>query len=194
MALECVSVDAGLGGMVWRTNIDSPNRLISHDNLTPVLDLVRNSLELRRHNLNRLARLALLQTLTTAQNHAEPAVQRRLGLARNELVVLLENDTALRVAQNRPRDAAVLELVGGDLAREGAARLVEDVLCGDFEAFVQVLAGEEEVEGWWGDDDLCVVVVLENCFCDWEGRAGMMDGTHQCWDQASRCSGCPESP
>jgi hypothetical protein len=44
------------------------------------------------------------------------------------------------VAQNGPGDAAVLELVGGDLACEGAAGLVEDVLRSDFEAFAEMLA------------------------------------------------------
>jgi hypothetical protein len=58
------------------------------------------------------------------------------------------------VAQNRPRDAAVLELVGRDLAREGAARLVEDVLRRDFEALAEVFAREEEVERGRGDNDL----------------------------------------
>jgi hypothetical protein len=64
------------------------------------------------------------------------------------------------VAQDRPRDAAVLELIRADLACEGAGWLVEDVLRGDFEARAQVLAREEEVEGGWGDDDLCGTVVL----------------------------------
>jgi hypothetical protein len=59
------------------------------------------------------------------------------------------------VAQDRPCDARVLELVGGDLAGEGAAGLVEDVLRSDFQTRAKVLAGEEEVQGWWGDDDLC---------------------------------------
>jgi hypothetical protein len=47
-------------------------------------------------------------------------------------------------------------LVDGDFAREGAVGLVEDVLGGDFDALAKVFAGEEEVEGRWGDDDLCL--------------------------------------
>jgi hypothetical protein len=58
------------------------------------------------------------------------------------------------VAQDRPRDVAVLELRDGDLAGEGAVRLVEDVLGGDFEAGAEMLAREEEVEGGGRDDDL----------------------------------------
>lgn len=65
------------------------------------------------------------------------------------------------MAQDRPGDTAVLELVGGDLARKGTVGLVEDVLCGDFETFAEMLAGEKEVEGRRGDDDLysCVLAV-----------------------------------
>ena len=58
------------------------------------------------------------------------------------------------MAQYGPGYAAVFELVDADLASEGAIGLVEDVLRGDFEALAEVFAGEEEVERWWGDDDL----------------------------------------
>jgi hypothetical protein len=101
------------------------------------------------------ALLALLERLAAAQNDAQPAVKRGLGLGGDEGVVFGEEDTALAVAQDRPGDAAVLELVDADLACEGAVGLVEDVLGGDFDAFAEVLAGEEEIERGWGDDDIC---------------------------------------
>lgn len=134
---------------------DIPNRFISHNNLTPILHLLLNRPKLTRHNLNCTSLLTLLQALTTAQDNTEPRIQGGLGLAGNEIVALGENGATLRVAQDGPCDTAVLELVRADLACEGAGRLVEDVLRGDFEAGAQVLAGEEEVEGGWGDDDLC---------------------------------------
>lgn len=132
-----------------------PNRFISHNNLTPIAHLLLHSPKLTRHNLNRTPLLALLQTLTTAQDDTQASIQRCLGLAGDEIVALSENGAALRVTENRPCDAAVLELVRADLAGEGAGGLVEDVLGGDFEAGTEVLAGEEEVEGGWGDDDFC---------------------------------------
>lgn len=58
------------------------------------------------------------------------------------------------MADDGPGDAAVLELICGDLAGEGTAGLVEDVLRGNFEALAQVLACEEKVERWRGDDNL----------------------------------------
>jgi hypothetical protein len=45
-----------------------PDRLVGDDNLGPVLDLVRNSLELGGNHLNGFACLALLQALAAAQN------------------------------------------------------------------------------------------------------------------------------
>ena len=44
------------------------------------------------------------------------------------------------MAEQCPGYARVLELVDADLASEGAIGLVEDVLGGDFEAGVEVLA------------------------------------------------------
>lgn len=70
-------------------------------------------------------------------------------------IILLQDNPPLRMADNRPRDRAILQLIDADLAREGAVRLVEDVLRRDFDALAEVLAAEEEVEAWWGDDDFC---------------------------------------
>lgn len=57
------------------------------------------------------------------------------------------------MAQESPGDVGIFKLVDRDFTGEGAVGLVEDVLGGDFEAGLEVFAGEEEVEGWWGDDD-----------------------------------------
>ena len=74
------------------------------------------------------------------------------------------------MAQKSPGDVGVLELLNGDFTGEGAIGLVEDVLGRDFDSGAEVLAGEEEVEGWRGDDDfgvgvdLSVVEVLDDGF------------------------------
>jgi hypothetical protein len=64
------------------------------------------------------------------------------------------------VAEQRPGNVGVLELGDGDLAGESAVGLVEDVLRGNLDALAGMLAGEEEVEGGRGDDDLGVGVDL----------------------------------
>ena len=59
------------------------------------------------------------------------------------------------MSEQRPGDIRVLQLVDADLARESAIRLVEDVLCGDFDALAEMLAGQEEVQRRRRDHDLC---------------------------------------
>lgn len=145
------------------TRANRPDRLIRHHNLTPILNFIRDRLQLARNMLHGDALLALLERLAAAQDDTQSAIERSLGLRGDEAVIFVEEDAALAVAEDRPGDAAVFELVDADLAREGAVGLVEDVLGGHFKAFAEVLAGEEEVQRRWGDDDLCTTLVAALC-------------------------------
>lgn len=69
--------------------LDAPDGLVGNDNLAPVLDLVRDSLQLLGDNVDGLARLALLQALTAAQNYTESVVDRSLCLAGDEVISFL---------------------------------------------------------------------------------------------------------
>lgn len=145
--------------LLRRSNLprpNRPNRLISNHNLTPILNLILNRLQLIRHNFNRLPTLSLFQTLTTTENNTDTSIERSLCLVGDEDVVFLENDATFGVAEKGPGYVRVFELVDGDFTSEGAVGFVEDVLGGDFEAGFEVFAGEEEVEGWWGDDNFCL--------------------------------------
>lgn len=95
-----------------------------------------------------------LESLANAEDNAEAAVDGRLDLTGDELVALLQDDAALAVADEGPVDVGVLELLDADLAGERAIGLVEDVLGGNADLVVGELAGEREVEGGRGDDDL----------------------------------------
>lgn len=53
-------------------------------------------------------------------------------------------------------------MIDTDFSGEGTVWLVEDVLGGDFETGFEVFTGEEEVECWWCDNDLCDMLV---CVC-----------------------------
>lgn len=139
---------------------NGPDGLVGDDDLAPVLDLLADGSELVDDNLHGLASVALLEGLTAAQDDVDAAVKGSLGLVGDEGVGLLEDDAALAVAEKGPGDVGVLELRNGDLAGEGTVGLVEDVLGSDLDALAGVLAGEEEVEGGRGDDDLGVGVDL----------------------------------
>jgi hypothetical protein len=80
------------------------------------------------------------------------------------------------VAQDRPRDVAILQLRHAYFAGEGAVGFVEDVLSRDFYPRAEVLAREEEVEGGRGDDDFGVAVA--------GGRVEVGDYVFDCGDCA----------
>src|SRR5271169_4282731 len=117
---------------------NGPNWLIRNDNLFPTTlpNSIMDLAQLLRHNLHRASLLPLLQTLATAQNHPDTAVNGRLGLAGHELVFLFENGAALRVPDQGPTNVGVFELRDGDLAGEGTVGLVKDVLCSDLHVVV----------------------------------------------------------
>ena len=70
------------------------------------------------------------------------------------LVGLLQDDTTLAVTNHNPVNLGILELLNADLASESTIGLVEDILSGNANLRIGQAAGECEVQGWRGDDDL----------------------------------------
>jgi hypothetical protein len=141
------------GGDLAGTN--GPDGLVGNDNLAPVADLLLESGKLVGNDLEGLARLALLKRLTAAPDDADTVLNGVLGLGGNNLVRLLEDGTALRVTQDGPVDAGVLELLDGDLASEGTVGLVVDVLGSNLDGLLlQVLTDGQEVKGGRSNDGL----------------------------------------
>lgn len=139
---------------------NSPDGLVGNDDLAPVLDLLGDSAELVGDDLDGLVGLSLLEGLADAENNTEAVVKGGLGLGSDEVVGLLEDDTALRVTSQSPGDVGLLELGGRNLTSEGTVGLVEDVLGGDLETGAEVLASEEQVKGRRSNDDLCELLAL----------------------------------
>lgn len=83
------------GGNLASSN--SPDGLVSDDDLGPVADLGFECLKLLGHDIDRLASLTLLEALATAPDDAEAILSGILGLGGDDFVRLLENGTALRV-------------------------------------------------------------------------------------------------
>lgn len=130
-----------------------------------------------------------LKSLTDAEDDADVTLNGGLDLAGNELtdtktlaqaigdyhmwgkrcqlvdmetylVALLQDDTALAVADDGPVDLGILELLDADLTGESTVGLVEDVLGGNADLVGGSLAGSEQVEGGRGDDHLGGLVEL----------------------------------
>ncbi len=135
---------------------NGPNGLVGDDDLAPVAaDMGAEDAELPGNHVDSLACLALFERLAAAPDDANARVDGKFGLGGDQLVRLAEDGAALRVAQDGPVDVAVLELGNRDLAREGAIRLIEDVLRSDVDTSLQVFAYQEEVERRRCDNDLC---------------------------------------
>lgn len=104
--------------------------------------------------------MTYLQSLTDAENNTKTTVNSSLDLLGNELVRLLQDDTALAVSNESPVDLEILELLDADFTGESTVGLVEDVLGSDTDVVVGDLAGERQVGSGGRDDDLGVGVEL----------------------------------
>ena len=69
-------------------------------------------------------------------------------------IILLKDNSPLRVSQDCPGDPALLQLVDRDFARESSIGPIEYVLRCNLNAWAEVLACKQEVERRRGDDDL----------------------------------------
>ena len=70
------------------------------------------------------------------------------------LICLVEQLSSLAVTEDSPGYVTLFQLGGADFAGIRAVRLVEDILCGDFNTRAKVFACQEKVECRRRDDDL----------------------------------------
>jgi hypothetical protein len=82
------------------------------------------------------------------------------GIGYTYLISLLQNHTALAVADDSPVNLVITELLNADLSSESTVGLVVDVLGSNTDLGVGELAGQSEVDGGGRDDDLGAVVEL----------------------------------
>lgn len=76
------------------------------------------------------------------------------------LIGLLQDHTALTVADDSPVNLSIAELLNADLSGESTVGLVKDVLGSNANLGVGELAGQSEVDSGGRDDDLGVGVEL----------------------------------
>lgn len=145
-----------LGGSS-KTSANSPDGLISDDNVLPVLGLddLSKSLKLDSVNIHGFVSLALLLELADAVDDLEAVLEGELGLLGNQSVLLAEDVTALRVAENNPVGTVVLDHLRGDLTSESTGVLDVAVLSGDLDlGALGKRRGQAEVGRRNSNDDL----------------------------------------
>lgn len=150
----------GLGLVLGRdlACADGPDGLVRNDDLGPVAlaDDRGDGLELALDNVVGHVLLALLERLADTGNDLETARKRGLDLLGDDLVRVAEERAALRVAEDDPGDAGVLELLGRDLASERARVLGERVLRSNLDGLLDRADNVEEVQRGRGNHDLWV--------------------------------------
>ena len=126
----------GLLGLVWgsdNTSANSPNWLVSDDNLAPVLDLFADSSELSSVDGIGVAGLTLVKLLTNAGHDAEVVVEGHLDLAGDNLVTLTEDVTTFTVSEDDPVESGILEHSSGGLSGVGTIAVKRAVLSTDLD-------------------------------------------------------------
>lgn len=118
-------------------------------------NLLGNGLELALADLVGDALLTLLEGLADTGDDLEADGESGLDLVGDNLVRVAKEGAALRVAEDDPGDASVLDLLGGDLAGVGARVDSVRVLGSDLDGRLNVAGDVEEVDGGRSDDDLC---------------------------------------
>ena len=114
MSVLCDSWGGGL------TGADSPDGLISDDNRAPVGDGGLDSIELLLEDVICLIGLSLLESLTNAKDDLKVGGLGAGDLLGDSLVSLTEQLSTLGVTNKGPLKTKVDNLVGADLASEGA--------------------------------------------------------------------------
>ena len=105
-----------------------------------------------------------------SRNHLKDYREHRLKQNFTHVIILAQNHPPLAVADQRPSDIAVSQLVDRDLAGESAIGLIEYVLRGHLNALAEMLPDGQEIERWRGDDDFysgstckCVSHLVSEC-------------------------------
>mmetsp|Transcript_13954 Transcript_13954/g.41468 ORF Transcript_13954/g.41468 Transcript_13954/m.41468 type:complete len:318 (+) Transcript_13954:1-954(+) len=137
---------------------DGPHGLVRNDDVVPILDDGDDRGELALVDLVGLARFALLEQFPDAEDHLDALFLTFLNFLGGDLVSLAILRAALRVADQRPLDFEVVQMLGAPFARECAHPGVRHVLRGDHDAHALGLVLDAgEMHRRRGDDDLHLV-------------------------------------
>ncbi len=98
---------------------DCPDRLIGDHNLFARRPVRHRARELTAYDFKGSPRFPLGERLTYADYGDQPGAPRRFGFGANERVLFAVVGSTFRVAYNNGARAAVLEHLGGDVARMG---------------------------------------------------------------------------
>mmetsp|Transcript_6989 Transcript_6989/g.13748 ORF Transcript_6989/g.13748 Transcript_6989/m.13748 type:complete len:229 (+) Transcript_6989:433-1119(+) len=108
-----------LSGSGHDTSSNSPNRLISNDDLRPVLDFLEKGLHLGGKDLEHLTTVPLLKSLANAGNNAKALAKGIGAFLSDKFTGLIEDCAPLGVAEDDPRDLSINEHISTNLTSVG---------------------------------------------------------------------------
>jgi len=100
------------------TGTDSPNWLISNDDLTPVslIELIGDGFKLSSVDLSGLATFSLFELLANTSHNTDSFLKGSLGLQSNILIRLLMESSSLGVTGECPMNANILKLISSNIS------------------------------------------------------------------------------
>ena len=112
------------------TGSNSPNWLVSDNDVGPVFALLSDGVELSIIDVLSLTGLSLLEELTDASEDGETIIDSNLGLLGDILISLAEEGSSLGVTGESVLDAHVLDHASGEFSGEGTVTSEGQVLGG----------------------------------------------------------------
>merc|ERR1711957_898678 len=109
---------------------DGPDRLVSNDDLAPVLNMLSDSSQLAGVDLGGASCFTLIEFLSNAGHHAHVVSQGVLHFESNDLVGFSEHVATLAVSEDDPVKAKVFEHLGRVLTSVSSVSVLGAVLGG----------------------------------------------------------------
>mmetsp|Transcript_15471 Transcript_15471/g.36809 ORF Transcript_15471/g.36809 Transcript_15471/m.36809 type:complete len:295 (+) Transcript_15471:690-1574(+) len=125
---------------------DGPHRLVGYHDLRPVSHLGDEGLDLLLDDVGGLAGLALVEHLANAHRRAEARLLTDVHFVSDDLVCLAVVLSSLRVADERPFETEILDMIHSDLSGVCAHAGLGHVLGADLEASLELLLDHVDVE------------------------------------------------
>lgn len=161
-------------GDLWSgslTSADSPDWLVSDNDVAPVLAVLSNGIKLSLVDGSSLSRFSFLEELTNAGKDGEAMVDGELGLQGDILVSLTIESSSLGVTGEGPVNTSILDHLDGVLSSVGTVSSKREVLHTNVHIVSDDSLNVWDMKSGWANENVNLgwveLEVVENL--SWEG-------------------------
>ena len=115
---------------------DSPNRFISQNYITPIINNIFNSIKLLLYNIDSLIRFSLLQSLPKTVNNFESSLKSICNFVFKVLISFFEMCSSFGMANQSPFNIHISELFRSNLSSISSTCKLRTILCSNFDIFI----------------------------------------------------------